>query len=43
MERKEFISTINASREKVWEVLWSDDTYPKWTAPFSEGSRAESD
>ena len=43
MERKEFTSTINASREKVWEALWSDETYPKWTAPFSEGSRAKSD
>jgi predicted 3-demethylubiquinone-9 3-methyltransferase (glyoxalase superfamily)/uncharacterized protein YndB with AHSA1/START domain len=43
MERKEFRATINAPREKVWEVLWSKETYPKWTAPFSEGSRAKSD
>ncbi|MBL7719228.1 MAG: SRPBCC domain-containing protein [Flavipsychrobacter sp.] len=43
MERHEFKTTINASRERVWQVLWGDDTYPQWTAPFAEGSRAESD
>lgn len=43
MERKEFKTTINAPKEKVWKVLWNDDTYPKWTAPFGEGSRAETD
>lgn len=43
MERKDFTATINAPREKVWDVLWSDETYPKWTAPFSEGSRAKTD
>lgn len=43
MERKEFIANIDAPREEVWELLWSDETYPKWTAEFSEGSRAESD
>ena len=43
MKRKQFKTTINASREKVWEVLWNDETYPKWTAPFIEGSHAETD
>ena len=43
MKRKEFRTTIDAAREKVWQVLWADETYPKWTAPFSEGSRAETD
>lgn len=43
MERKEFTAVISAPREKVWKVLWSEETYPKWTAVFSEGSRAESD
>ncbi|PVW16419.1 SRPBCC family protein [Marixanthomonas spongiae] len=43
MKRKEFETTIDASKEKVWLVLWSDETYPKWTAPFSEGSYAETD
>jgi len=43
MERKDFKVIINAPREKVWDVLWNDKTYPKWTAPFSEGSLAKSD
>lgn len=43
MERHQFKKIINAQREKVWRVLWGDDTYPQWTEPFCEGSRAESD
>jgi uncharacterized protein YndB with AHSA1/START domain len=33
---------IIASREKVWQLLWADDTYRTWTAAFMEGSYAES-
>lgn len=43
MEKKEFKINIDATREKVWDILWNDVTYPQWTAPFSEGSMAESD
>jgi len=43
MKQKEFKTVIKASKEKVWSVLWSDGTYPIWTAPFGEGSRAETD
>lgn len=43
MERKEFKIAINAPNEKVWDILWNDATYPLWTTPFCEGSRAESD
>jgi len=43
MEKLKFKITIDASREKVWDVLWNDDTYPIWTAPFSPGSKAETD
>jgi len=43
MERKKFKIAIDAPREKVWNILWSKSTYPEWTAPFSEGSRAETD
>ena len=43
MERKKFNTTINAPKAKVWDVLWADKTYPKWTAPFCEGSHATSD
>lgn len=34
---------INATKEKVWKVLWEDETYRKWTSAFSEGSYAESE
>src|SRR5688572_10140909 len=43
MERHQFKVTINAPRERVWEVLWGDSTYPQWTTPFAEGSRVETD
>ena len=43
MEKLKFKITIDASREKVWDVLWNDATYPIWTAPFSPGSKAETD
>ena len=41
--KEQFKITINAPRKKVWETLWGETTYPKWTAPFSEGSQAITD
>ncbi len=43
MKKIRFSTTIHASKEKVWEQLWSDESYRKWTAAFMEGSYAESD
>lgn len=43
MQKKEFSITINAPREKVWEALWEESNYRKWTSVFSEGSHAQSD
>ena len=43
MEKLNFNVVINATPEKVWKVLWSDDTYRRWTSAFAEGSRAETD
>lgn len=43
MEKKIFNISINASPEKVWQLLWSNETYPLWTSPFCAGSRAETD
>ena len=43
MEKKQFKIEIDAPKEKVWEVLWGDTTYPAWTSAFAEGSRAETD
>lgn len=30
--------SINAPREKVWDIMLGDETYRKWTEPFSSGS-----
>lgn len=43
MEKQQFRISINAPREKVWATLWNDATYRAWTAPFSEGSWADTD
>lgn len=43
MATLDFSVTINAPKEKVWEMLWNDATYPQWTAPFCEGSYAVSE
>ena len=43
MEKQTFKILIEAPKEKVWDILWSNDTYPLWTAPFGEGSSAETD
>src|SRR5688572_6004870 len=43
MTTLEFKTQINAPRGKVWERLWSDEGYRKWTSAFTEGSYAESD
>ena len=43
MEKQTFKISINSSPEKIWDILWSDATYPLWTAPFAEGSKAETD
>lgn len=43
MKRLHYEVSIEAPRDRVWEVLWSEETYGKWTAPFDEGSQAVSD
>lgn len=43
MEKMTFNTTINASREKVWNILWDDASYPAWTSAFCEGSHAVTD
>lgn len=40
MKRKTYRTTVNAPKERVWRSLWGKETFPKWTAPFSPGSRA---
>lgn len=43
MKKKEFKIIIDAPREKVWNVIIGEDTYPVWTAVFAEGSSVETD
>lgn len=43
MEKINFAISINAPKEKVWNVLWDDSSYRKWTSVFSEGSYAVTD
>ena len=43
MEKLNFSTSINAPKEKVWEVLWDDASYRKWTSAFTEGSYAVTD
>jgi hypothetical protein len=43
MERLHFSTSINATRERIWQVLWEEATYPQWTKPFGAGGRAVSD
>ncbi len=42
-ERKQYTVQIQAPRKAVWDVLWADETYRKWTVPFSPGSYAVTD
>jgi predicted lactoylglutathione lyase len=43
METLEFNIEIEAPKERVWEVLWNDETYRQWTSGFCEGTYAKSD
>jgi hypothetical protein len=43
MESLTFNIEINASPQKVWDVLFTDANYPKWTTVFCEGSHAVTD
>jgi uncharacterized protein YndB with AHSA1/START domain len=43
MKEIKFTITINALPEKVWQTLWQDETYTKWTSAFGEGSKVITD
>ena len=34
---------FDAPREKVWNILWGETSYPAWTSVFAEGSHVETD
>ncbi|HVI46396.1 MAG TPA: SRPBCC domain-containing protein [Chitinophaga sp.] len=43
MEKIHFNIAIKAPREKVWDVLWNEDTYKVWASAFSEDSGVRTD
>jgi hypothetical protein len=43
MQKLNFTININAAKEKVWDILWSEKTYTQWTRAFGEGSYAVTD
>lgn len=43
MKQLKFKIKVNAPKEKVWDSLWQDANYRKWTSAFAEGSHAVSD
>ncbi|HEV2833549.1 MAG TPA: SRPBCC domain-containing protein [Hanamia sp.] len=43
MEKVNFSININAPKEKVWNTLWEDSNYRKWTSVFSEDSHVVTD
>lgn len=38
-----FSVKINAPKEKVWNIFWTDESYRQWAAAFGPGSYAETD
>lgn len=38
MNELHFTIDINAPKDKVWDIMLSEDTYPQWTGAFHEGS-----
>ena len=43
METIKFKIKINAPKHIVWEALWNEVNYPKWTSVFGEENKAISD
>jgi uncharacterized protein YndB with AHSA1/START domain len=41
MNKMHFEIQINAPKEKVWDVMLGNDTYPQWTDVFMPGSNFE--
>ncbi len=43
LKKLHFATTINAPKNKVWDIMWEDESYKSWTSVFCEGSHAISD
>lgn len=42
-QKQTYRITVDASPEKLWQILWNDETYRQWTSAFAPGSCAKSD
>jgi len=43
MKTLEYTIQINASPEQVWNALWDEENYKKWTTTFCHGSYYKTD
>ncbi|WP_312767803.1 SRPBCC domain-containing protein [Epilithonimonas sp.] len=43
MEKLKYQIEINATAEKVWDILWNEKTYSQWTYYFSPDSNMVTD
>lgn len=43
METLKFKIDIHAPKEKIWKILWDEESYRQWTSAFCEGTYAISD
>ncbi len=43
MKTLTFNIEIQAIPEKIWDVLWTKESYTKWTKPFAEGCYYETE
>lgn len=43
METLSYEFEINASAQKIWDILWSEATYSEWTKFFGSDSVMKSD
>jgi len=43
MQKLRLHTAINATKEKIWEVLWNIHCYETWTTVFAEGSTVKTD
>lgn len=43
MKKRQYSAVINASREKLWNILWNKKSYEEWTSVFAEGSTVVTD
>lgn len=43
METFKYQTEIDAPAEKVWDILWNEDTYSQWTHYFSPDSQMVTD